>query len=199
MAAYDDTTALIVLDVQNDFADPAGSLYVREGERVVPIANEEVGRALASGATVVCTQDWHPEVTPHFRKDGGIWPTHCVQQTWGAELHPDLAAAGERIRKGAEGEDGYSGFSVRDPASGDVRSTQLESILRDRGVARVVVCGLATDYCVAETVLDALRLGFAVTVLEDAIRAVDLEPGDGMRAIARMRDAGAEMASSNRA
>jgi nicotinamidase/pyrazinamidase len=199
MAAYDDTTALIVLDVQNDFADPAGSLYVREGERVVPIANEEVGRALASGATVVCTQDWHPEVTPHFRKDGGIWPTHCVQQTWGAELHPDLVAAGERIRKGAEGEDGYSGFSVRDPASGDVRSTQLESILRDRGVALLVVCGLATDYCVAETVLDALRLGFAVTVLEDAIRAVDLEPGDGTRAIARMRDAGAKIASSNRA
>jgi nicotinamidase/pyrazinamidase len=196
MAAYDDTTALIVVDVQNDFADPAGGLYVHDGERVIPIVNEEIGRALASAATVVRTQDWHPEVTPHFRKDGGIWPTHCVQLTWGAELHPDLATAGERIRKGTGGEDGYSGFSVRDPVSGNVRSTQLESILRDRGIGRIVVCGLATDYCVAETVLDGRRLGFAVTVLEDAIRAVELEPGDGMRAIERMHGAGAEIASS---
>jgi nicotinamidase/pyrazinamidase len=185
-----------VVDVQNDFADPAGSLYVRDGELVVPLANAEIARALEAAATVVCTQDWHPEVTPHFLKDGGIWPTHCVQETWGAELHPDLVAAGERIRKGAGGEDGYSAFGVRDPVSGEVRPTPLESLLRERGVERVVVCGLATDYCVLETVLDACRLGFGVTVLEDAIRAVDLGAGDGARAIARMRDAGAELTSS---
>jgi nicotinamidase/pyrazinamidase len=196
MTGYDDATALVVVDVQNDFADPAGSLYVREGELVVPLANAAIAEALAAGATVVCTQDWHPEVTPHFAKDGGIWPTHCVQGTWGAELHPDLTAAGERIRKGAGGEDGYSGFGVRDPVTGEVRATQLESLLRERGVERAVVCGLATDYCVVETVLDARRLGFAVTVLEDAIRAVDLGADDGMRAIARMRDAGAELTPS---
>jgi nicotinamidase/pyrazinamidase len=191
MAPYDDTTALIVVDVQNDFADPSGSLSVREGDQVVPIVNEEIGVALASGATVVCTQDWHPEVTPHFRKDGGIWPTHCVRETWGAELHPDLTSTGEAVRKGTAGEDGYSGFSVRDPLSGDVRPTRLEALLRGHGVERVVVCGLATDYCVVETVVDARRLGFAVTVLGRAVRAVELEPGDGMRAIARMREAGA--------
>lgn len=197
MADYDDTTALIVVDVQNDFADPSGSLYVNEGDRVVPIVNEEISRAVASGTSVIQTQDWHPAVTPHFRKDGGIWPTHCVRQTWGAEFHPDLKPAGETIRKGTDGEDGYSAFSVRDPLSGDVRPTRLEAVLRDHGVERVVVCGLATDYCVVETVVDALRLGFGVTVLEEAVRAVELEPGDAMRAIARMRDAGAEIASSS--
>jgi nicotinamidase/pyrazinamidase len=191
MATYDDATALIVVDVQNDFADPSGSLYVPEGDLVVPIANEEIGRALASRATVVRTQDWHPDVTPHFLKDGGIWPTHCVQETWGAELHPDLTPAGETLRKGAGGEDGYSGFSVRDPLSGDVRATRLEALLREHGVRRVVVCGIATDYCVVETVLDAHRLGFAVTVLGRAVRPVELQPGDGIRALARMQDAGA--------
>jgi nicotinamidase/pyrazinamidase len=196
MAAYDDATALLVVDVQNDFADPAGSLYVRDGDRVVADANGEIARALAAGAAVVRTQDWHPETTPHFAKDGGIWPTHCVRETWGAELHPDLTVEGEVVRKGTGGEDGYSGFSVRDPRTGDVRATELEAILRGRGVERLVVCGLATDYCVAETVLDGRRLGFAVTVLEPAIRAVDLEPGDGERAIARMRDAGADVVSA---
>lgn len=194
MARYDERTALVVVDVQNDFAHPSGSLYVPGGEEVVPLIDREIEAALAAGALVVYTQDWHPPSTPHFQKDGGIWPVHCVQDTWGAAFHPDLRVEGPVVRKGADGRDGYSGFSVRDPRSGETEATELERILRERGVERLVVCGLATDYCVLETVLDARRLGFPTTVLREAIRAVDLQPGDGERALERMREAGAEIA-----
>ena len=193
MVEYDPTTALLVVDVQNDFADPSGSLYVRGGEEVVPFVNREIERALDAGAVVVTTQDWHPESTPHFRKDGGTWPVHCVHDTWGAAFHPGLRVEAPTVRKGVDGHDGYSGFSVRDPLSGDVSATELERLLRERAVERVVIVGLATDYCVVETALDALRLGFATAVLAEGIRAVDLRPGDGDRALDRMRDAGAEV------
>ena len=191
MPAYDVRTALIVVDVQNDFADPAGSLYVRGGEEIVPPVNAQIDEALAAGALVAYTQDWHPPTTPHFQKDGGIWPVHCVAGTWGAELHADLHVEGPIVKKGSGGEDGYSGFSVRDPRSGEVDATQLESLLRAAGAERVVIAGLATDYCVVETVLDAERLGHRAAVLASMIRAVDLQPGDGDRAIERMREAGA--------
>jgi nicotinamidase/pyrazinamidase len=192
---FDPRTALIVVDVQNDFADPRGSLYVRRGEEVVPFVNREIERAFDAGAIVVYTQDWHPPVTPHFRKNGGIWPVHCVRDTWGAEFHPGLRVAESAtiVRKGEDGGDGYSGFSVRDPKSGDVTATRLESILRARKADTLVIAGLATDYCVAETTLDAIRLGHTTTVLLEGIRAVDLQPGDGDRAIERMRAAGAEL------
>jgi nicotinamidase/pyrazinamidase len=190
MADYDGTTGLIVVDVQNDFADPKGSLYVREGERVVPVANREVARARAGGVLVAYSADWHPQSTPHFAKDGGIWPVHCVQGTWGAEFHPDLDVAGPVVRKGSGGEDGYSAFSVRDPHSGRRRGTELERILRQHGVERLVIVGLATDYCVKETALDASRIGFAATVLLEGVRAVDLEAGDGDRALAEVQAAG---------
>ena len=191
MAAYDAKTALVVVDVQNDFADPQGSLYVAGGERVVAAVNREVQRAQAGGALVVYTQDWHPESTPHFERDGGIWPVHCVRDSWGAEFHLQLAVAGEVVRKGAGGEDGYSGFSVRDPRSGEQAATPLEALLRAREIERVIVVGLATDYCVRETVLDAVRLGFDTVVLRDAIGGVDLEPGDSERALAEIERAGA--------
>lgn len=195
MVEYDPRTALVVVDVQNDFADPNGSLYVKDGEEVVAAANDEIARALRRGALVAYTQDWHPASTPHFQKEGGIWPVHCVQDTWGSDFHPGLKVAdGEHIRKGSGGEDGYSAFSVRDPTSGETSSTRLERILRERGIEHVVVCGLATDYCVVETVVDARRLGFEATVLTGAIRAVDLRPGDSDRALERMRAAGAEEA-----
>lgn len=192
---YDAGTALLVVDVQNDFADPAGSLYVAGGERVVEAVNEQVERARVAGAIVVYTQDWHPGSTPHFQKDGGAWPVHCVGGTWGAELHPALRVVddSEVVRKGTGGEDGYSGFSVRDPHSGQVRGTELDGVLAPRGVHRVVVAGLATDYCVKETVLDAIRRGLATSVVGDAIAAVDLEPGDGERALAEMTGAGATL------
>jgi nicotinamidase/pyrazinamidase len=193
MPIYDGKTALIVVDMQNDFADPSGSLYVVGGETIVDDIDREIERALADGATVLYTQDWHPEHTPHFAKDGGIWPDHCIGGTWGAEFIPGLHVRGDVIHKGEDGGDGYSAFSVRDPESGDTRSTVLEAKLRARGIERLVICGLATDYCVVETVSDARMLGYGVDVLQDAIRAVEREPGDGERAIARMRDAGADL------
>jgi nicotinamidase/pyrazinamidase len=159
---YRPTSALIVVDVQNDFADPAGSLSVKGGDAIIPTINREIEMATSAGAQVVATQDWHPESTPHFAKDGGIWPVHCVRDSWGAELHPDLAlpADAPRVRKGANGEDGYSGFMMRDPTSGEEKPTELDGLLRDRGVTDVVVVGLATDYCVNATALDAARLGY---------------------------------------
>jgi nicotinamidase/pyrazinamidase len=187
---YDPLTALVIVDVQNDFADPAGSLAVRDGAAVVPILEAEIAAARAGGATIAYTQDWHPAHTPHFAQDGGLWPVHCVQETWGAALHRALTVDGPVIRKGANGEDGYSGFTMRDPTSGETVPTALEGILRERAVHRVVIGGLATDYCVRWTGLDAIRLGFATTVLAAAVRAVDLETGDGDRALAELLAAG---------
>jgi nicotinamidase/pyrazinamidase len=187
---YDPRTALVAVDVQNDFADPAGRLAVRGGAAIVPILDREIAAARAAGALVVYTQDWHPESTPHFVTEGGIWPVHCVRDTWGAELHPDLLVDGPIVRKGANGEDGYSGFTMRDPVAGATVPTELERLLRDAGIERVIVAGLATDYCVMATALDAATLGFATTLLTDAVAAVDLEPGDGDRALEAMAAAG---------
>lgn len=189
LARYDDTTALVVVDVQNDFADPEGGLYVTGGEQVVPLVAIEVGAAQNAGATVVYTQDWHPESTPHFAKDGGIWPVHCVADSWGAQMHPELLVHGPVVRKGVSGEDGYSGFSVRDPVTGEATPTQLESLF-EPAVRRVVVVGLAGDYCVKETALDAVRLGYETHVPLPLTRFVELEDGDGARAVAELEAAG---------
>jgi nicotinamidase/pyrazinamidase len=187
---YSPTAALIVVDVQNDFADEEGSLSVAGGAAAIPFINDQIRNALAFAATVVYTRDWHPEATPHFAKDGGIWPVHCVADTWGSEFHPDLLVEGPEIKKGTDGEDGYSGFTVRDPRSGAETSTGLDALLNDAGVTEAFVVGLATDYCVKETALDAARLGFSTTVLADGIRSVNLSPGDGARAIAQLVGAG---------
>jgi nicotinamidase/pyrazinamidase len=190
---YDPRTALLVLDIQHDFADPVGSLYVRGGEEVVPIANAEIAAAVDAGADVIYTQDWHPAVTPHFEKDGGVWPVHCVHDTWGAAFHDGLQVdpSAPVIRKGTGGEDGYSAFSVRDPRSGEAWETILGTELRDHLIKRLVVCGLTTEYCVVETVSDARARHLDVDVLTSAIRAIDVRDGDGERAIQRMRDVGA--------
>jgi nicotinamidase/pyrazinamidase len=191
---YDAHTALVVVDVQNDFADPKGSLSVEGGTAIIPTINAEIAAARESGGLVVFTQDWHPPSTPHFAKDGGIWPVHCVANTWGAELYPDLHAPQDAplVRKGVNGEDGYSGFTTRDPVTGETKPTELEAILRDRGIETIVVCGLATDYCINATALDARRLGFPTFVLLEAMRAVDLTKGDGERALEAMQAAGCE-------
>jgi len=188
---YDPTTCLVVVDVQNDFADPEGGLAVRGGEMVVAAANAEIAAARAAGSLVVYTQDWHPVSTPHFAKDGGVWPVHCVAGTWGAELHPRLDVDGPIVRKGSAGEDGYSGFTMRDPLSASTVPTELDALLRERAIRRVVVVGLATDYCVKATGLDARALGYETTVLRAAIAAVDLQPGDGDGALDELRVAGA--------
>jgi nicotinamidase/pyrazinamidase len=191
LGCYGPRTALVVVDVQNDFADRAGSLYVPGGEEVAEVVNHHVTRALEAGAFVAYTQDWHPPSTPHFAKDGGIWPVHCVKGTWGAELVPALHVAGPVVQKGTGGEDGYSGFFVRDPVTRRESPTGLALMLREHGIAKVVVVGLATDYCVKETALDALREGFETAVVKSAIRAVDLQPGDGARALEELAGAGA--------
>ena len=191
---YDTTTALIVVDVQNDFADPAGNLSVAGGDAIVPYVNGQIAAALAGGAFVAYTQDWHPPSTPHFAKDGGPWPVHCVAGTWGAAFHPALTAnAGPSVRKGANGEDGYSGFTMRDPLKGATVQTELDGLLRGRGIRRVVVCGLATDYCVRATALDAAALGYQTSVLVDGVRAVDVQPGDGAGALAELVEGGVEL------
>lgn len=187
---YGAEVALVVVDIQNDFADPSGGLSVRGGAEVVPVANGEVDRALVAGSPIVYTQDWHPAHTQHFAQDGGVWPVHCVAGTWGAEMFPDLRVMGPVVRKGTRGEDGYSGFSMRDFSAGMPVPTELDATLSDWGIRRVVIVGLATDYCVLMTALDAVDLGYETAVLLDGIRAVDVKPGDGDAAIAKMAAAG---------
>ena len=191
--SYDDKTAVIVVDVQNDFADPAGSLYVTDGEQTIPFINQQVAHARDAGALVAYTQDWHPPSTPHFEKDGGIWPVHCVMGTWGAEFHAELEVAGPVVRKGSHGEDGYSGFMMRDPETGQERPTELDGILKDHGVQRVVVVGLAQDVCVKETALDAAERGYHLDVPRAGTRAVNLRQGDDQRAWEAIRRAGGHL------
>ena len=191
---YDPRTALIVVDVQNDFADPAGSLSVAGGDAIVPYVNGQIAAAVAAGAFVAYTQDWHPPSTPHFAKDGGRWPVHCVAGTWGAAFHPSLdAGAGPSVRKGVGGEDGYSGFTVRDPRDDTLEPTELARLLAAHGIRRVVVCGLATDYCVRATALDALAMGYPTSVLVEGVRAVDVQADDGARALRELAEAGVEL------
>ena len=177
--------ALIIVDVQNDFC-PGGSLAVAHGEEVVPPLNQLTREFLDRDEPVYKTRDWHPPQTKHFQAYGGIWPVHCVQGTHGAEFHPDLNDDPRVtiISKGFdEGADGYSGFD----------GTNLASLLREEGVDEVWVGGLATDYCVKHTVLDARKEGFKVRALADAMRAVNLNADDGAKAVAEMTQAGAEI------
>jgi nicotinamidase/pyrazinamidase len=192
--SYDRRTALLVVDLQNDFVDPRGSLCVQGASEVIERANAHVRLAKAAGAMIGYTQDWHPTHTPHFAQDGGIWPVHCVADSWGAQFVPSLIVDGVVFRKGTGGEDGYSGFSVRDVDTGETRSTELGEALERSGVRRLVICGVATDYCVKETALDAVRLGYEVFVLTDAIRAVNRHPGDGDRALLAMQSVGVRFA-----
>ncbi|MDZ7674839.1 MAG: isochorismatase family protein [Acidimicrobiales bacterium] len=191
---YGPQRALLVVDMQNDFADPEGSLHVSGGEAIVDVVNENIRAARDAGATVVLTQDWHPTETPHFTKDGGTWPVHCVRDTWGAALHPDLDQEADLIiRKGTGGEDGYSAFTLVDPDTEKKRPTGLAGYLGERGVNSVVVVGLAADVCVKATALDARDLELDCTVLWDATRPVEMEAGDGARAADEMTNAGVEV------
>ena len=176
--------ALLVVDVQNDFC-PGGSLAVAHGDEVVAPLNKLIQEFLERGEPVFKSRDWHPKETKHFAAYGGTWPVHCVQDTQGAEFHPDLIddIHIRTISKGLGDKDSYSAFD----------GTDLALQLRRLGVEEVWVGGLATDYCVKNTVLDALKEGFHVKALTDAMRAVELEPGDGERAIEEMRAAGVEM------
>jgi nicotinamidase/pyrazinamidase len=180
--------ALVIVDVQNDFC-PGGALGVPRGDEVVSPLNRYAERFAREGAAVFASRDWHPKRTTHFREFGGVWPPHCVQDTPGAQLHPDLRLppGATLVSKGMDpNADSYSCFQA---ATSD--GVPFRDVLRKRGVRRLFVGGLATDYCVKATVLDALREGFEVVVLEDAVRAVDVTPGDGEAALRAMREAGA--------
>jgi len=179
--------ALIVVDVQNDFC-PGGTLAVPHGDEVVAPLNKLIDEFLERGDPVYKSRDWHPRMTKHFAAYGGTWPVHCIQNTRGAQFHPALRDDPriKVISKGLGDVDGYSAFD----------ETQLGSELKTGGVRELVVGGLATDYCVKNTVLDALGRGFKVKAVQDAMRPVELQPGDGERAIEEMRAAGAEIVSS---
>ena len=176
--------ALIIVDFQNDFT-PGGALAVPAGDEVA----EHLNALIASGRfdLVVATRDWHPPDHGSFTAQGGTWPEHCVQGTPGAELHPalDRALVDVVVDKGQDpATEGYSGFEA----------TGLEQLLRERGIEDVTIVGLATDYCVKNTALDALRAGFGVTVDSTAVRAVEVAPGDGGRALEAVRAAGGSVA-----
>jgi nicotinamidase/pyrazinamidase len=185
--------ALIVVDVQNDFC-PGGALGVEGGDKIVPILNGYINRFAAAGLPIVVTRDWHPRQTSHFKGYGGVWPVHCVQNTPGAEFHRELKLPPNSILvskgSGAD-EDAYSAFQATDDAG-----APLAKLLRGLGVGRIFVGGLATDYCVKHTALDGVREGFAVVVLGDAIRGVDLQPDDSARALGEMRAAGVSTLAS---
>ena len=177
--------ALIVVDVQNDFC-PGGSLAVAHGDEVVAPLNKLMKEFLDRGEPVYKTRDWHPPQTNHFAAYGGVWPFHCVQNTKGAEFHPDLLDDPRItvISKGIDDTaDGYSGFD----------GTNLTELLREEGVGEIWVGGLATDYCVKATVMDGVRRGFNVKALADTMRAVNVNPDDGAKAIEEMRNVGAEI------
>jgi nicotinamidase/pyrazinamidase len=176
--------ALIVVDVQNDFC-PGGTLAVPGGDEVIAPLNKLIDEFLERGDPVYKSRDWHSPTAKHFSAYGGTWPVHCVQNTQGAEFHPALRNDPRInvISKGQGNSDGYSAFD----------ETNLASQLNQAGVEEVVVGGLATDYCVKNTVLDALKQGYKVKAVEDAMRPVELRPGDGERAIEEMRAAGAEI------
>lgn len=187
--------ALIVVDVQNDFVDPEGGLSVKDASSVVPSINAMISAARDDDRLIVYTQDWHPKVTPHFAKDGGIWPVHCVADSWGAQFFPELEVVSDArvVRKGTGGEDGYSGFSVRDPETEVESDTAMESILKQHGIDEVEIVGIATDYCVKETALDARKRGFKTVVYRNCMKGVDLQPGDAEAAIQEMEEAGVEV------
>lgn len=193
-AAAPPTTALVVVDMQVDFGRPDGALFVAGGDAVLPVVRDWIARATEADWPVLYTQDWHPPKTPHFVTDGGLWPVHCVRDTAGAALLPGLPVTGPVVRKGADGRDGYSGFSVRDPRSGAVDATELGSLVAATGVRELVVVGLAGDWCVKETALDGRRLGYAVRVPLAATAFVNLEPGADETAVAQLRAAGVDVA-----
>ncbi len=175
--------ALLIVDVQNDFC-PGGALAVPEGDRVIPVLNRWIEAARAGGARIYASRDWHPSDHVSFSQQGGPWPAHCVHDTVGARLHArlELPDEAEVVDKGVNRRrDSYSAF----------HETDLADRLRAAGVRRVWVGGLAQDYCVLATVLDALKEGLEVHLLTAATRPVEVHPGDGRRALEKMRAAGA--------
>jgi nicotinamidase/pyrazinamidase len=180
--------ALLVVDVQNDFC-PGGALGIRDGDRIIPILNRYIEYFASEKLPIILTRDWHPEVTKHFQQFGGIWPVHCVQESLGARFHPELELPGEGlvVSKGMDpDEDSYSAFHATDS-----RGMLLADLLKGLEVAEVYIGGLATDYCVKYSALDALKMGLDVYILTDAIAGVNLQPEDSNLAMDEMLKLGA--------
>jgi len=186
----DRRSALLIVDVQNDFC-PGGALPVPHGDRVVPVLNRYVSDAVEHGMPVYASRDWHPAVTRHFNAYGGEWPPHCVQNTEGGRFHADLQLPSSAIVVSKGQDPDKPGYSALEGYTDDGKT--LLADLRARHVDHLYVGGLATDYCVKQSVLDALAAGLKVTVLRDAIAGIDAQPGDADRAIAEMHEAGAEI------
>lgn len=183
--------ALVLVDVQNDFC-PGGALAVAEGDRVVPVLNAWTRAFLEAGRPVFASRDWHPAASVHFVGGGGPWPPHCIQGTAGAAFHPDLATSPAVVvlSKGMDPAEsgGYSAFEAT-----DANGRTLADLLDRAGVRHLAIGGLATDYCVRASALDALKAGLRVTVIRDGVRGVDVRPGDSDRALAEMEAAGATL------
>lgn len=175
--------AVIVVDVQNDFL-PGGSLPVPQGDKVLPSINRAIEKIHGKRLPLFVTRDWHPMNHCSFQSQGGLWPPHCIAETEGAAFAPGLKLPPDAIiisKAGLPDQDAYSGF----------QGTDLDRFLRERRIQRLFVGGLATDYCVLNTVKDGLKLGYRVFLLFDAVRAVDVRPGDGERALEEMKKRGA--------
>lgn len=176
-------TALIVVDVQNDFC-PGGALAVKAGNEVVPVFNRYLALFEKAGAPVFAARDWHPKNHSSFKAQGGPWPPHCIEDSEGARFHPDLRLPPNAVLIS-------KGWRIEDDSYSEFEATNLELYLKRKEIRRVLVGGLATDYCVKNTVLDACRLGFEVYLLTDAIRGIDVKKGDSEKAIEAMKKAGA--------
>ncbi|MFY9571378.1 MAG: bifunctional nicotinamidase/pyrazinamidase [Blastocatellia bacterium] len=183
-------SALILVDIQSDFC-PGGALAVTEGDKIIPTVNRLIDEFLL----VISTQDWHPSNHISFKQQGGPWPPHCVQNTPGAELHPDLKTAtiAHYFRKASAPEkDDYSEFEGKDD-----RGRSLDEVLKSHEVSKLYVVGLATDYCVLETVLDGIKYGYDVCAVIDAMRAVNVNPDDEQKALRKMASSGARLMTSD--
>jgi nicotinamidase/pyrazinamidase len=181
---------LLLVDPQNDFC-PGGSLAVADGDAVIPVLNAWVTAAYTAGVPIFVSRDWHPARTTHFKDYGGVWPAHCVMGTPGANFHPDLRLPPDAVivSKGmGESEDAYSAFQARDASE-----RPLAELLQEGHVKHLFVGGLATDYCVKSSALDGLAHGLGVTLIPDGMRAVNLQPTDGERALAEMQAQGAQL------
>jgi nicotinamidase/pyrazinamidase len=186
----DKTAALLVVDVQKDFC-PGGALPAPGGDRIVPPLNHYLAEARDRAMPVYASRDWHPPVTTHFTQYGGEWPPHCVEGTEGAQFHPALELPAETIVISKGDDPSRPGYSAFDGRTAD--GATLLSDLRNRHITRLYVTGIATDYCVKATALDAVRAGFEVRILRDAITGIDVHPGDAERALDEMSRAGARI------
>lgn len=183
LVEIDKHTALVVVDIQKDFC-PGGALAVHEGDKAIPVLNKYIEKFRKAGAPIIFTRDWHPPDHSSFKTQSGPWPPHCIQNSEGAKFHPNLSLPleGEIVSKADKKDEAYSFF----------QGTDLAAKLHQRGIKRLLVGGLATDYCVKETVLDGLKHGFEVYHLDDASRGVEVNPGDSERALKEMVAKGAK-------